>query len=108
MAWVRACHLHDLREGQGLALTVCGEDLALFLSEGEVYALEDRCPHRGAGLSSGVIHDGCFVACLDHGWSISLSDGRAQPPEHGQTRAYRVRIIEGVVLVQMGDRGGGR
>ena len=41
MAWVRACHLHDLREGQGLALTVCGEDLALFLSEGEVYALEE-------------------------------------------------------------------
>ena len=101
MAWVRACSLDELREGKGLALTVHGAHLALFLSEGEVYALEDRCPHRGAPLSSGVLHDRCYVACLDHGWSISLLDGRAQPPERGQARTYRAQVVDGEVLVEI-------
>jgi nitrite reductase (NADH) small subunit len=101
VAWVRACGLDDLREGKGFALTVCGAHLALFLSEGEVHALEDRCPHRGAPLSSGVIHDRCYVACLEHGWSICLLDGQAQPPERGQAQAYRVQVVDGEVWVDI-------
>ena len=104
MSWLRACRVNDLREGKGVPLTLAGERIALFLSEGTVYALEDRCPHRGAPLSSGLLHDGCFVACLDHGWSVSLRDGQAQPPEHGQVRTYATRIADGEVLIEMSAR----
>jgi len=101
VSWVRACRLEDLREGKGVALTLAGEGIALFLVEGRVFALEDRCPHRGAALSRGLIQDRCLVACLDHGWSVSLLDGRVQPPEQGQARCYATKVVDGEVLVEL-------
>lgn len=96
---MRVCRMSDLHDGKGVALTLAGERIALFLSGNAVYAVEDRCPHRGAPLSRGLLHDRCYVACLDHGWSVSLTDGQAQPPEHGQVRTYAVQIVDAEVLV---------
>jgi len=104
MVWIAACRTDELVEGRGLGVTLTAEGgmqtaIALFRSAGELYALEDRCPHRGARLSTGPVYEPCKVACLDHGWSIDLRSGLVEAPECGRVRTYAVRCEEDRVYV---------
>jgi nitrite reductase (NADH) small subunit len=66
----------------------------------EVFALEDRCPHRGGPLSQGIVH-GRKVSCPMHGWNIELDSGRAVAPDCGCTREFPVRVEAGRVWVDL-------
>jgi nitrite reductase (NADH) small subunit len=75
--------------------------IAVFRAEdGCLYAIEDRCPHRGARLSNGAVFDNDRVACPDHGWTIRLADGGVEPPDQGQVRTFEVKVEDGVVYVR--------
>ena len=72
-----------------------GEEIALFRTgEDKVYALVNRCPHKGGPLSQGIVH-GDRVACPLHNWTISLATGEAQGPDRGCTPTLPVRIVSG-------------
>lgn len=57
----------------------------------EIFALVDRCPHRGGPLSEGIVQ-GRAVACPLHGWVIGLENGVAEAPDEGCTQAVAVRL----------------
>ena len=57
------------------AFTVCGEKLAVVRDRGRVYALHDRCPHRGVPLSMGNQQFPGTLSCAYHGWTYNLADG---------------------------------
>lgn len=58
------------------AVTVAGESVVLFRdTEGQVQALLDQCPHRGAALSLGTVMDDGSLQCRYHGWRF---DGRGR------------------------------
>ena len=67
----------------------------------EIYALEDKCPHKNGPLSQGIVHDGC-VTCPLHNWVISLSTGRAQGADEGATLAFPVKIEAGRIYLDLG------
>ncbi len=75
--------------------------IAVFNTEDGLFALEDRCPHRGGRLSEGLIYEPCKVACPDHGWGIDLRTGLAEPPERGAVRRFEVKVEADVVSVLM-------
>jgi nitrite reductase (NADH) small subunit len=62
----------------------------------EVFALLDRCPHKGGPLSQGIVF-GTSVACPLHNWTISLIDGCAKAPDEGCTPKFAVKVDDGVV-----------
>ena len=64
--------------------------------EGQVFALLDRCPHKGGPLSQGIVF-GQSVACPLHNWTIGLADGCARAPDSGCTQRFSVRVAEGIV-----------
>jgi nitrite reductase (NADH) small subunit len=98
--WLRVCSLEELACPGVRTLSLHELNVAVFrLADGRLCAVEDRCPHRGARLSAGVIYDGDKVACLDHGWGIRLADGGVELPEHGCVRTFRVKVEEGFVCV---------
>ena len=100
--WRPVCS--DAELPQRSVKTLRADDLciAVFrLEDGRLFAIEDRCPHRGARLSAGLLYDGDKVACLDHGWGIRLTDGVVEPPEKGCVRTFPVRIQDGYVLVHV-------
>ncbi len=66
-----------------------------------MFGIEDRCPHRGARLSAGVVCDSDKVACLDHGWGIRLADGGVEAPEQGCVRTFPVKVEDGLVFVRI-------
>jgi nitrite reductase (NADH) small subunit len=75
------------------------DDVAVFRGEGDrVFALADRCPHKGGPLSQGIVF-GDRVACPLHNWTIELDTGCAAAPDEGCARRYQVRVHAGRVLV---------
>lgn len=75
-------------------------DVALFrTSDDRVFAMRDRCPHRGGPLSQGLVCDD-RVVCPLHNWCIDLSSGTAVAPDSGQVETFRVRRDGDRVLLQ--------
>ncbi len=72
-------------------------DVAIFRNDqDQVFALLDRCPHKGGPLSQGIVF-GTSVACPLHNWTIALADGCAQAPDVGCTQRFNVTVEDGVV-----------
>ena len=73
--------------------------VALFrTADDRVFALEDRCPHKGGPLSQGIVH-GTYVTCPLHNQVIGLESGRVQSPDTGCVAHLPVRIVDGRVLL---------
>jgi nitrite reductase (NADH) small subunit len=76
-----------------------GMDVAVFRnSEDQVFALLDRCPHKGGPLSQGIVF-GTSVACPLHNWSIGLDDGCARAPDEGCTPKFACKVEGDQVLL---------
>ncbi len=85
---------------QGARCVKWGEmTVAIFRTvEDQVFALEDKCPHKNGPLSQGIVHDGC-VTCPLHNWVISLETGEAQGADEGTTRKFPVKLDGDTVLL---------
>nr|WP_294813979.1 nitrite reductase small subunit NirD [uncultured Sphingomonas sp.] len=76
-----------------------GEEIAVFRTgDNQVFALVNRCPHKGGPLSQGIVH-GHKVACPLHNWNIALATGEAQGGDKGCTPVIPVKINAGRVLI---------
>lgn len=74
-------------------------DVAIFRNDNNrVFALLDRCPHKGGPLSQGIVF-GESVACPLHNWTIGLEDGCAQAPDVGCTPKFDVLVKAGTVFL---------
>ena len=102
--WIAVCALDDVPVLGARVLTrAAGDDIALFRNaDGGVFALLDRCPHKGGPLSQGIVY-GDRVACPLHNWQISLTDGCAQAPDTGCAQRYAVRVEGGSVMLLAGE-----
>lgn len=91
--WILVCHVADIpRLGARRVRRPDGVDIALFRTASDrVYALLDRCPHKGGPLSQGIVF-GDAVACPLHNWIIGLDDGRAKAPDAGCTPSFAVKV----------------
>lgn len=96
--WIDVCALDDIEPlGARVLRRPAGGDVAIFRNAADgVFALRDRCPHKGGPLSQGIVFED-RVACPLHNWQVGLADGRAMEPDHGCTRAFRVRVVRGRV-----------
>jgi nitrite reductase (NADH) small subunit len=99
--WIEVGRLDDIpRRGARRVLTANGaEAIAVFRTgDDAVFALVDRCPHRGGPLSEGIV-EGSGVACPLHGWVIELESGLAEAPDEGCTLTIQVRLVGDRVLL---------
>lgn len=99
--WVFICQLSDLPVlGARRVQRPQGLDVAIFRNhQDEVFALLDRCPHKGGPLSQGIVF-GSHVACPLHNWSIGLCDGQASSPDEGCTPKFSVQLESGRVYLK--------
>jgi nitrite reductase (NADH) small subunit len=99
--WYQVTPLEEIPlQGSRVVNTEQGE-IALFrTAEGEVFALRDKCPHKGGHLSQGLVF-GRKVACPLHGWNINLEDGNAVAPDVGCARKYPVKVEGGMVYLSL-------
>lgn len=81
--WYVACRSRDLVKDQPLQRTVFGVPLVLWRDDQSApVAMQDRCSHRNAPLSSGEIIDGC-IRCPYHGWTYDTRGACVAIPSEG-------------------------
>ena len=98
--WTAICRVQDIPPlGARRVARQRGLDVAIFRTSGdEVFALLDRCPHKGGVLSQGIVF-GRQVACPLHNWTIGLDNGAAREPDEGCTPSFAVRLDAGMVYL---------
>ncbi len=98
--WQVICRVEDIPVlGSRRVARARGMDVAVFRNDADqVFALLDRCPHKGGPLSQGIVF-GTSVACPLHNWTIGLDDGCAKAPDEGCTQRFSCRVDEGEVLL---------
>ena len=102
--WKAICPVTDIPVlGARRVERAVGCAVAIFRNtEDRVFALLDRCPHKGGPLSQGIVF-GESVACPLHNWTIGLADGCARAPDQGCTPRFSVKVDAGVVHVDVDE-----
>ena len=88
----------DIPAGQGRAFEVNGKKIAVFNCDGQLYAIDDVCKHRGGPLADGEL-DGCVVTCPWHGWTYDVTTGVSPDDPDAAVDSYPVRVDDEAVLV---------
>ena len=105
--WKTVCRLEEIPVlGARRVARERGIAVAVFrTADDKVFALLDRCPHRGGPLSQGIVF-GESVACPLHGWTIALGEGCAHAPDEGCTPRFRSRVLDGAVQLDARELAG--
>lgn len=99
--WKQLTALEDIPRLGSRVVHSAGGDIAVFrTADDRVYALHDRCPHKGGPLSQGIVH-GAHVTCPLHGWTIALASGEAVAPDIGHTPCMEVKLEDGVIYLKV-------
>lgn len=92
--WTKICSLADIPNLGSRVVQTTDGDIAVFRTDGdEVFALHDKCPHKGGPLSQGIVA-GKTVTCPLHGWKIGLETGNAEAPDEGHAPCVLTKIDE--------------
>jgi len=101
--WLDIGALDDIpRHGARIVKTKQGCIAVFRTADDTVFALDDRCPHKGGPLSQGIVH-GTAVTCPLHNWVISLETGEAQGADKGSVRCYGLKLEGGRLLLEVPD-----
>ncbi|GAA6156590.1 nitrite reductase small subunit NirD [Pyruvatibacter sp. HU-CL02332] len=81
--------------------------IAIFKTmEGQIFAIEDKCPHLSGPLSQGIVH-GNRVTCPLHNLVIDLANGQADGPGGGPNgkcvKTFPIEIMDGRILLKPFD-----
>lgn len=99
--WVDVGALSDIPLRGARRICLDGRPIAIFRTgDDEVFALIDRCPHRGGPLSEGIV-SGRAVVCPLHNWQIDLETGRVCAPDEGSTEVLDVRRSGERILIAL-------
>ncbi|MEN9842473.1 MAG: hypothetical protein RLZZ612_302 [Pseudomonadota bacterium] len=102
--WIAVCQVQDIPVlGSRRVTRATGLDVAVFrAADDHIFALLDRCPHKGGPLSQGIVF-GHSVACPLHNWTIQLDSGTAAAPDEGCTPRFSVKVENDVVHLSQAE-----
>jgi nitrite reductase (NADH) small subunit len=102
--WIDIGRIDDIpRQGARTVQTGQGPVAVFRTADDVIFALLNRCPHRGGPLSEGIVA-GRTVACPLHNWVIDLTDGQAVAPDKGCAPRVPVQVEGGRVRLGLDVR----
>ena len=99
--WIEVGSVSDIPKLGARVVRTADGDIAVFrTADDEVFALRDKCPHKGGPLSQGIVH-GKRVACPLHDWKIHLDSGMAVAPDEGCAARFPVSVENGKIRLSL-------
>jgi nitrite reductase (NADH) small subunit len=97
--WIEVGSVDDVPlRGSRVVATEQG-DIAVFkAADGRIFALWDKCPHKGGPLSQGIVH-GTSVTCPLHNWVVGLETGEVKGPDQGCARKVEVQLEGNAIFI---------
>jgi nitrite reductase/ring-hydroxylating ferredoxin subunit len=99
--FVQVATKSQIPENAAIGVQVEGKSLALINLDGEIYALDDECPHEAGPLSEGQIV-GNEIECPWHSSHFDIRTGRVtRDPAETDVATYKVRLVGDAVEVEI-------
>lgn len=98
--WHRICSASELVEGTRVGKQVQGTNVLIFRIANEIFAYEDSCPHAGAPLIDGRLHNG-QLTCRHHQWQFDVRTGASVRPRGNKLKSYPVKIEGGDIFLSL-------
>jgi nitrite reductase (NADH) small subunit len=98
MSFVRVGSVGELRPGGVVAVRHGDAEVAVCNVEGSLYAVDNRCPHRGGPLAMGALH-GKQLVCPWHAWEFDCTTGVCDFNAEVVLRRYPVQVSGDEILV---------
>ncbi len=111
-----ACRAEELPPGERVLRRLDGKSVGVFNVEGELFALHNRCPHKGGALCLGPVtgtnvrSEGFdyvygqaerLIRCAWHGWEFELETGHSLADPTIRAKTFPVAVEDGDVYVLM-------
>ena len=99
--WIEIGRISDIPPlGARIVETPDGNIAVFRAADDEVFALRDKCPHKGGPLSQGIV-SGKRVACPLHDWKIHLDSGTAVAPDEGCAATFPVKLAGDIIMLSL-------
>jgi nitrite reductase (NADH) small subunit len=100
-----------ISEGEGQSFQVGDRLVAVFLQDGQYFAIDDLCPHMGASLGAGYLDNEGVVTCPWHAWRFCIRNGKWADNPRLSVDTFDVRVEGDKIQVRLTrtdetDRGG--
>lgn len=100
-SWIEIGQVSDIPKLGARVVRTQEGDIAVFrTADDEIFALRDKCPHKGGPLSQGIVH-GKRVACPLHDWKIHLDSGQAAAPDEGCAARFPITVENGKIMLSL-------
>src|SRR6266852_2936565 len=96
--FIRAASAAELEQRPFKVVTIEDRHILLLRADGQIRALDSRCPHMGYPLSQGTIKDG-VLRCHWHHWRFDLASGGCFTEGGDDVAVFPLEIRDGEVWV---------
>jgi nitrite reductase/ring-hydroxylating ferredoxin subunit len=100
MPFLKVTTVPEIPPGKAVMFQVNEAILSIFNVDGKFYAIDDRCPHRGAPLSEGVL-TGTTITCPWHGAKFDVTNGKLIAGSQWSLKTYPLKIDGEDILVEV-------
>ena len=98
--FIKVASVSDVEEGAGKVVEAGGKAIALFKVQGNFYAIDNTCVHRGGPLGEGFLEE-FIVTCPWHGWRYDITTGKCIMLPNAQVAKYNIKIEGNDVFVEV-------
>ena len=91
----------EIPAGGSKVVEIKGQNVAIFKTDGVLYAIENTCPHQGGPLGEGYLEDNCIISCPWHGWTFDLKTGISPIDPDLKVKCFPIREEGGEIIVEV-------
>jgi len=102
MATIKIARTDELKTRRGIVRTAAGSDIALFEADGEVFAVQNYCPHQHISKLHESVVEGTVITCPMHGWTFDLRSG-SSVNANGHLKKLAADVRGGDIYVTVDD-----
>jgi NAD(P)H-dependent nitrite reductase small subunit len=98
--------IDEFPPGKAVAVQAGRLTIALFRVGDEFFAINNRCPHKGASLCEGeIVEEVRIVRCPWHHWNWRLDDGTLESDPRQRARVFEITVDGEEVVLRIRNQG---